>query len=216
VNFYRFRQGGASAGLQLRDGLQAVLSVVTYQVEGDGPPVAEARVTLDGDDLVVADVSRGRDRSVVRARIPLWSILAASAATGRITIHRAGGPPIAIRDRRGLFASRPRPDHYRALERWLALLDAEAAERRWRAIGVEAHAAELGIPMDDAADVHDAAERTLAGTPAGNAAGDSASPAGAPGASVADSLRALDALRADQLVSDTEYDAKRREILARL
>jgi hypothetical protein len=242
-NFYLFRSGGAPAGIDLAEGLRVALAVVTYRVEGVGEPALDdAPVTFDGDDLVVADIGRGRDRSATRARIPLWSLLGAAAGDGRITLHRANGSPVVVRNRSGVFASKPRPDHYRTLERWIALLAGAAAERRWRSIGVRAHAAELGLapersPLEAGAPGEADAPGSVAapavpsdhavasaGHRAVPAAGPSEAPSVAPSMAppapsaspIADSLRALDALRREGLVSDAEYEAKRSEILARL
>jgi hypothetical protein len=200
VNFYRLRDGGVPEGMRLPEALDIVLGIVSYKVERTNGVVSDAPISIEDDELLIRDASRGRDRSRIVERIPLWSILAAAGVSGRITLHRAGTAPVVIRNRGGLLASRPRPDHYRVLGRWLALRMATAAERRWSEIGPAAHAAEIGVES---------------ASPAAPASRYEDGPAAGPEA-VAAALGTLDGLRAQGLVTDDEYVSKRREILDRI
>ena len=104
------------------------------------------------------------------------------------------------RTARDCSRARARPDHYAILARWLGIVAAGAAERRWTAVGPQRHAHELG----------------LAAAPAGGWPDPIAeAPATGP-STVVDALRLLEELRAAGLVSDDEYGAKRREILDRI
>ena len=123
-----------------------------------------------------------------------------------VTWASADGPgQLALSNRRGLLAPRARPDHYELLAEWLGLLAAATAEARWMDVGVAAYATEAGLadpPQDTATPA------AAAGTPATGHA---------PGAvGVRASLEELEQLRSARLVTDEEYAAKRREILARL
>ena len=128
---------------------------------------------------------------------------------GIVVAWSAAGSParLALANPAGLFATKARPDHYEALAWWLGIAAAAAAERRWREIGVAAHAAELGIEGWEPTGTN------AAPSDAGIGAQDS-QPGGPP--SVAQALRTLEELRAGGLVDQAEYDAKRREILSRL
>lgn len=106
----------------------------------------------------------------------------------------------SLTNRRGLFATRARPDHYRTLARWLGLLAGIAARTRWQEVGPAAYARELGL--------RPAGATTRAGTARGGA--------GASTSSVRAALEELDELRSAKLVTDAEYETKRREILGRL
>jgi len=120
---------------------------------------------------------------------------------GMIVTWRAptGYRQLALGNRRGLFASKGRHDHYVVLVRWLGAASAVAAEARWREIGAEAYASELGLR--------------------GALTADGAGPS--PGAvrrsetakTVRDRLQELLELRDAQLVTEAEYERKRQEIL---
>ena len=148
VNYYRLREGGAPEDLQLAEGLGIILGIVGYKVVDGETTLGNASVTLEGEEIVIRDAGRGSGRAAT-TRIPLWSLLAADGTGGRLTLHRSGAAPLVIRGRGGLLASKPRPDHYLVLERWLAPAAAAAAERRWTAIGAAAHAAEIGVVATD-------------------------------------------------------------------
>jgi hypothetical protein len=152
---------------------------------------------------------------------------------------------LALANRRGLLAPSARPDHYVTLARWIAILGAAAAEARWTAVGPAAYARELGLgeagagssgsPEVAAGGLHaapaEARPATAAASPATAAASTAPTAAASPdregaGAPAADrgagttgvraALEQLEELRAAGLVTPGEYDAKRREILARL
>ncbi len=211
--YYRLREGGAPEDLQLAEGLGIVLGIVGYKVVDGETTLGNASVTLEGEEIVIRDAGRGSGRAAT-TRIPLWSLLAADGTGGRLTLHRSGAAPLVIRGRGGLLASKPRPDHYLVLERWLAPAAAAAAERRWTAVGAAAHAAEIGVVATDEPDGPEPGPALAGVAPVAPQPG-SASVA-PPAGSVADALRALEQLRDDGLVSDDEYALKRREILARL
>jgi hypothetical protein len=112
-------------------------------------------------------------------------------------------------NRRGFLAPKARDDHYRDLARWLGVLAAAAAERRWTEIGLPAYLVELGLAAGDPAggpttgsvdEAAPTAERPAAGSPS----------------SIQSSLVELEQLRVAGLLADGEYAEKRREILARL
>ncbi len=195
---------------------------LTYRVTGDVVPITdEASLTLQ-KGAVVAQV---RPSGALLAEIPLPSIAGAAAGHGEITLHYAPGreerAPASARasfpglvrltaaNRRAFLAPKARDDHYRDLARWLGVLAAAAAERRWTEIGLPAYLAELGLAAGDPAggrttgsvdEAAPAAERPAAGSPS----------------SIQSSLVELDQLRAAGLLADGEYAEKRREILARL
>jgi len=110
----------------------------------------------------------------------------------------------------GIFGARARIDHYEELARWIGLFAVAHAEARWQQIGVAAYAAELGLTPAAVLDVGrsrpDTTRRELAAAPS--------VPGTAPTAREA--LLQLEDLRAGGLVSEAEYDAKRREILQRI
>ena len=134
-----------------------------------------------------------------------------------------GAGQLALANRRGLLAPSARPDHYATLTRWIAILGAAAAEARWLAVGVPAYAAELGLldpgaveaARGAASPAHDGVATGGATTPSG-VAGRADSAVAAPVSGVRAALEELEDLRAADLVTAEEYEAKRREILARL
>ncbi len=147
-----------------------------------------------------------------------------------VTFSSGGGAgQIALSNRRGLFAPTARADHYATLARWLAILGAAAAETRWTDVGPTAYAAELGlrdavqgpvtaIERAPAVDPADAGRTAARAAPDGRSDGSApaAGRAGTPQPGVRAALEELEGLRAAGLVTAAEYDAKRREILARL
>jgi hypothetical protein len=195
---------------------------LTYRVTGDVVPITdEASLTLQNG----AVVAQARPSGVLLAAIPLPSIAGAAAGRGKITLHYAAGrgerapgsagaaAPGLVRltaaNRRGFLAPKARDDHYRDLARWLGVLAAAAAERRWTEIGLPAYLVELGLAAGDPAggpttgsvdEAAPTAERPAAGSPS----------------SIQSSLVELEQLRVAGLLADGEYAEKRREILARL
>jgi len=157
----------------------------------------------------------------------------------------AGGSAgqLAVANRRGLLAQTARPDHYVTLARWIGFLGAAAAEARWLAAGTAAYAAELGLgaPVQpsgraaaggaSAGGAPDGAEAVARAADLAEAVGGAAEAAPAilspittpvppavpaPATGVRAALEELEGLRAAGLVTTEEYEAKRREILARL
>ena len=134
----------------------------------------------------------------------------------------AGLERLALSNRRGIFAARARADHYVIVARWLGVIAAAAAEARWTVVGPRRHAAQLRL----AAMPDDGVEAAPSWPVPGSTAADTAALAGAAGlpaaglpaaaAPVRDALEALEALRTAKLITDDEYAAKRREVLARL
>jgi hypothetical protein len=129
---------------------------------------------------------------------------------------------LALANRRGIFAARARDDHFEIIARWLGMLAGAAAEERWMAVGPRRYAVQLGLVAGVADDGARASAAELA--PAARGGGAEPAPAGRVGAepvvtattSVRGALEELEELRAARLVTDDEYAAKRREILARL
>ena len=134
-------------------------------------------------------------RALPRPAIPVGSLLVTYAA-GDGTFRQ-----LSIANRTSLLATRARSDHFPTLGYWLGILAAIEAEARWLEVGVAAYAAELGLR----------AAPPPAASPKG--AGEPAVPGGS---SVRAALEELDGIRAAGLMTDEEYQAKRREILARL
>jgi hypothetical protein len=210
-------------------GLAAIAAAVDYRVRIGGDPAGgseHAFLEIAEADVAIRDRTAPRER----ARVPLEAIVALSAATrgqradawtglafdgrreqaapppldGELVLAHAtptGLARVSLANRAGLLSPKARPDHYAILARWLGMAAAAAAERRWTKVGPGVHAHELGF----------------APAPPEAAPADSLSPASAAGqSSVADALRLLEELRVDGLVTDGEYQAKRREILARI
>ena len=121
-----------------------------------------------------------------------------------------GFAQFGIGNRGGIFASRGRTDHYGSLAHWLGTWSGAEAQARWRRVGAAAHAEELGLREHAAPAAELPAPTRTAGTWS-----ESVAPSGAT-RSVRDALVELEDLRAAHLVSDEEYAAKRREILARI
>ncbi len=234
---YSLKRSGGPVSTELREGLATIADALAYDARVVGAQEAasrQAHVEIGVEALVVRE--RNPNREI--ARVPFDTILAIAHATkdggragawsglvfdgrrdpaplppldGDLVVtfaSPAGLGRLALANRRGILASRAGPDHYATMGRWLGILAAADAEARWTAVGVRRHAAELGLapPIDAAADpgTGDAA-RTAGG-------GGAAAEAGA----VRAALEALEGLRTAGLVTDGEYAAKRREILARL
>jgi hypothetical protein len=247
---YTLKFGGTAFAGQVREGMAKVFGSLAYAVSGVGTrPITSRAAVLElaEDDLVVRESSPRREV----ARLPLETIVAVRAASrdgsgvgkwsgltafgrlhdetiaaldGDLVVTYAAGTGagrLALANRRGIFVSRARSDHYAVMARWLGILAAAAAEARWLVVGPARYAAELGLaPPTTAADGTRPAAAPAAGhylpwPPPVAAPGDSA-PSHAAGSSVADSLAALEELRSRGLVTEAEYAAKRSEILARL
>lgn len=213
--------GGSEPDATLLGAVAHLADALTYRIAGDVVPTTDnASLTLREEGLI----AQGRPSGTLLAEIPLPAIVGTVARHGEVVLHYAAGPTtgaasapsdsasaagplrLTVSNRRGLLVSKARDEHFEGLARWLGVLAAAAAERRWTDIGLAAYLAEL-----------DPAARGPAG-PAGVSAGDpvveSALPAVAP--SIQASLVELEGLRAAGLVTEDEYADKRRVILARL
>jgi hypothetical protein len=216
--------GGSVTGATLGGAVGYLAEALPYRMVGDAVPITnQADLTLR-DGALVAQVRPSR---MLLAEIPLPTILAAAPGHGNVVLYYAPGPnaPVAgpsggatngagplrltVANRRGLFVARARDAHFEDFARWLGVLTAADAERRWMEIGLAAYLAELGL----------APERAVP-SPAAVGASESAAPAPAPAATsssaIGASLLELESLRAAGLLAEDEYSAKRREILARL
>lgn len=199
---------------------------LTYRISGDGVSTAEDASLVLRDGTVIA---KSRPSGSLVAEIPLAAIVGSASRHGEVTLHYVGGPAAArvgdapglpgsassagplrltISNRRGLLASKARDEHFENLARWLGVLAAAAAERRWTDVGLPTYLAELG---------------PAAGGPAGPAVvpgGGTISDLGSAPAAAPSSIQArlveLESLRAAGLIADDEYADKRREILASL
>jgi hypothetical protein len=153
--------GGGVADPSLDDAVAHLADALTYRIGGDAVPDTDnAGLTLRDGCLI----AQARPSGALLAEIPLPSILAAAAGRGDVTVHYAapsgtgvaGAPSetptvatrrrLSVANRRGLLAQRARDAHYEDLSRWLVVLTAAAAERRWMEIGLAAYLAELGSP----------------------------------------------------------------------
>jgi hypothetical protein len=230
------------AGSTTLDGANVRLAQGTLQVRAGTSGRAIAEVPLGGI-LAATPIVKGAPAAAAWAGVTLGSrrllpqrLLPAGDLL--VTFSGAGGPgQLALANRRSLLAPKARPDHYGTLALWLGMLAAATAEDRWQAVGPAAYAAELGLgdpvgdettPAAEAASTAGAgAEGAIGGATAipQTAAASSDRPVAAPASSAAASpqvpgvraaLEELEDLRAAGLVTAEEYEAKRREILARL
>jgi hypothetical protein len=225
---YFLKLNSATPTENLRQGLDSVADALPYRTRVGGDPAAgvdHGRVEIGEADLVVREQSPARER----ARIPLEALLSVSpevkdrradawaglafgelrtAASlppldGDLVITHASPAGIArvsLANPKGLLAPRARPDHFVILARWLGIVAAVEAERRWIAVGPARYAYELGLTTEQ--------------PEGGPVAADAAPPAGQP--TVVGAMRALEELRTAGLVTDDEYAAKRQEILDRI
>ncbi len=132
---------------------------LSYRMTGDAvQPTDDAALALRDGGLV----AQRRSSGALLAEIPLRVIVGAAARHGEVTLAYAAagavgageapagvagtsGPLfLTVANRRGLLASKARDDHFEALARWLGVLAAAAAERRWIEVGLPAYLAELG------------------------------------------------------------------------
>jgi Short C-terminal domain len=229
----------------VRDGLVTIAGSLAYRVMTEGTTRVtseQAHLDLIEDVVVVREHAPPREIQRVRLdailaishrdagtrRADAWSGLAfggrleetpAPSLDGDLVVTSAGDKGLerfALVNRRGFFAARARPDHYEILTRWLGILAGAAAEERWIAIGSQRYAVQLGLAAGPGDETHGAPTTgaSVAATGAGTARPGPQPPPEAP--TVRDALEALEELRDAGLVTDDEYAAKRREILARL
>jgi len=216
------------ADLQLRSG------AVRLRRAPDGDVLVEIPPAQVVGSTVLQDGSRSLDRWAGVAFGEFRALPEPAVSEGSVLVTFAdqdGFAQFSVGNRTGLFASRARPDHYRSLSRWLGILAACDAEARWRKVGAFAYASELGLvarpgtvltSMQPASGASESAA-SLPSTPAMSMAlGDTATGTAtrpqppAQERSVREALEQLEALRAADLVSQPEYEAKRQEILGRL
>ena len=120
--------------------------------------------------------------------VPPGDLLVVHAADRRASSFSLANPS-------GFFANRPARSHYEELARWIGLLAVTRAERRWREIGVAGYAAELGLVT---------------------AAEPGTTPAAQEAPTAREALLELEELRGGELITQAEYDEKRKAILRRL
>ncbi len=225
---YFLKLNSATPTANLRQGLVSVADALPYRIRVGGDPAARTdrgRVEVGEADLVVREQSPAREY----ARIPLdailsvspevkdrradaWSGLAFRGLTASTSLppldgdlvfaHAApaGTGRVSLANPRGLLAPRARPDHYAIMARWIGIVAAGEAEKRWLAVGPARYAHELGLTANQPDDRPVAAGETT--------------PAAQPTVLVA--MRQLEELRTAGFVSDDEYAAKRQEILDRI
>jgi hypothetical protein len=228
--------GHSEPNATLLSAVAHLADALTYRISGDAVPTTEdaSRVLRDGSVL-----AKGRPSGSLVAEIPLSVIVGSASGHGEVTLHYAAGSTPAraagvaalpgstglqrmtVSNRRGLLASKARDEHFENLARWLGVLAAAAAERRWMEVGLPAYLAELGPavggPVDSAAVASPRLDDTAPSSAIGPIPVSSGPPLAKPApASVQASLVELESLRTAGLVADDEYAAKRQEILARL
>ena len=196
----------------------------TYRARGvSGQPQAstDARIRVVADALILSAARDGR----TLASVPAARVLGACPGGGRtrsaqpwdgpwmdgarvstiplippgdlLVFHATdgGGSAFSISNPSGFFANRPARSHYEELARWIGLLAVTRAERRWREIGVAGYAAELGLVT---------------------AAEPGTTPAAQEAPTAREALLELEELRGGELITQAEYDEKRKAILRRL
>ncbi len=206
--------GRAEPDATLLSAVAHLAEALTYRISGDAVPTSEDASLVLRDGSVLA---QDRPKGSLVAEIPLSVIVGSASRHGEVTLHYvAASTParpkgvtglsgstspqrLTVSNRRGLMASKARDEHFENLARWLGVLAAAAAERRWMEVGLPAYLAELG---------------PAAGAPV--AALTWPSLAGPAPSSIQARLVELEGLRTAGLVADDEYAQKRREILARL
>jgi hypothetical protein len=225
---YFLKLNSASPTRNLREGLVSVADALPYRIRVGGVPAARTdrgHLEIGEADLVVREPRPAREH----ARIPLEAILSVSPGAkdrradswaglafgdarmattpppldGDLVLAHAaptGTARISFANPKGLLAPRARPDHYAIMARWIGIVAAGEAERRWLAVGPARYAHELGLTADQPDDLPVATGETT--------------PAAQPTVLVA--MRQLEELRAAGFVSDDEYAAKRQEILDRI
>ena len=223
--------GSSAADATLTDAVTRLADALTYRVAGDAVPTTDDASVVLRDGSVIA---QSRRSGALLALIPLPAIVGTAARHGEVTVHYSAGPTaeaagepagarstagalrLTVANRRGLLVSRARDDHFQALARWLGVLAAAAAERRWREVGLSAYLAELGPaaggpsgPAPDAGDLSPATGDAPVAAPGTR-------PVAASPSTIQAKLVELESLRAAGLVAQDEYAEKRREILARL
>jgi hypothetical protein len=225
---YFLKLNSTSPTRNLHEGLVAVADALPYRIRVGGDAAARTdrgHLEIGEADLVVREPSPAREH----ARIPLEAILAVSPGVkdrradawaglafggmrgstslppldGDLVLAHAaptGTARVSFANPKGLLAPRARPDHYAIMARWIGIVAAGEAEKRWLVVGPARYALELGLT----AEVRDD----------GPVAAAQATPTAQP--TVLEAMRQLEELRTAGYVSDDEYAAKRQEILGRI
>ncbi len=215
--------GSSEPNVTLLTAVAHLVEALTYRISGDAVPTAEDASLVLRDGTLIA---QSRPSGSLVAEITLAAIVGSASRHGEVTLHYAAGPAAAqvagvpelpgsegplrltVSNRRGLLVSKARDEHFENLARWLGVLAAAAAERRWTEVGLPTYLAELGPAAGGPAGP------TMA--PGGGIVADPGSPPATVPSSVQARLVELESLRAASLIADDEYADKRREILARL
>ena len=221
---------------QMIDFLGAGLTYRARGVPAEPATPIDARLRVLGDALVLSATQGGR----TLASVPAATILGACPGGGRrranaswdgtwiegaripttpgvppgelLMIHATdrGASSLSIANPSGLFANRPSPAHYEELARWIGLLAIVHSETRWQRIGVATYAAELGLTASGPdRGLSGRTDAALQGSPTTSAAREATSTAH-------DAMLELEQLRAADLITQQEYEDKRREVLRRL
>ncbi len=211
----------------------------TYRARGvSGQPQAstDARIRVVADALILSAARDGR----TLASVPVARILGACPGGGTtrgaqpwdgtwmdgarvstisvvppgdlVIFHATdrGASSFSISNPSGFFANRPARSHYEELARWIGLLAITQTAMRWREIGVAGYAAELGLvaaarPGPDRPPAADAGRRDSGTTPAAREE-----------PTAREAMLQLEELRVAGLITEAEYEEKRRAILQRL
>jgi len=210
---YRVPAAGTSAASSEAGHLDLIEDVVV--VREHNPSREIHRVRLDAI-LAIGYAARGQRRADAWAGLVFDGRperASPPSLEGDLVVTHAGDTGLArfaLANRRGIFVASARADHFEIVTRWLGMLAGAAAEERWMAVGPLRYAVQLGLVAGVADETPSAAAEPAAAARAGMEPPVSAT------TSLRDALETLEQLRAARLVTDDEYAAKRREILARL
>ncbi len=159
----------------LGDLAHSIASQLTYRGAGFGGPT-----TVDVDVRIEPGTLTFQDRKAAPLAVIDPALVLAAAAVKSLPLTRRGSGPgfarfaqlvvphleghrllvawrapegdrqIAVGNRRGFFTSHARHEHYVDLAWWIGALAASSAQSRWRAVGADAHAVELGLERSEA------------------------------------------------------------------
>lgn len=210
---YRIPAAGTSAASSEAGHLDLLEDVVI--IREHNPSREIHRVRLDAI-LAIGHAAGGQRRADAWAGLVLDGRpeqASPPSLDGDLVVTHAGDTGLArfaLANRRGIFVARARADHFEIVARWLGMLAGAAAEERWMAVGPRRYAVQLGLVAGVVDETRSAAAEPGAAARAGM------EPPVPATTSLRDALETLEQLRAARLVTDDEYAAKRREILARL
>jgi len=210
---YRVPAAGTSAASSEAGHLDLIEDVVV--VREHNPSREIHRVRLDAI-LAIGYAARGQRRADAWAGLVFDGRperASPPSLEGDLVVTHAGDTGLArfaLANRRGIFVASARADHFEIVTRWLGMLAGAAAEERWMAVGPLRYAVQLGLVAGVADETPSAAAEPAAAARAGM------EPPVPVTTSLRDALETLEQLRAARLVTEDEYAAKRREILARL